>query len=107
MKNLEEKEKKLQSTLSKLKTLKLNFVDLSANISNIEYQKNQFKIEKEELQQKFINLNNENKNLKQKLEKINLESMKKFENQNKFTQKVDELNQETESLIGEIDKWQT
>jgi hypothetical protein len=33
--------------------------------------------------------------------------MKKFENQNKFTQKVDELNQETDSLIEEIDKWQT
>ena len=46
-------------------------------------------------------------NLKNKLEKVNLEVMKKFENQNKFTQKVDELNQETESLIEEIDKWQT
>ena len=44
MKNLEEKEKKLQSALSKLKTLKLNFDDLGANISNIENQKNQFKI---------------------------------------------------------------
>ena len=54
-----------------------------------------------------MNLNNENQNLKQKLEKVNLEFMKKFENQNKFTQKVDELNQETESLIEEIDKWQT
>ena len=46
-------------------------------------------------------------NLKHKLEKVNLEAMKKFENQNKFTQKVDELNQETDSLIEEIDKWQT
>ena len=45
MKNLEEKEKKLQSALAKLKTLKLNFDDLSANISNIENQKNQLKIE--------------------------------------------------------------
>ena len=107
MKNLEEKEKKLHSALSKLKNLKSNFIDLSANISNIENQKNQFKIEKEELQQKYINLNNEHQILKQKLEKANLEVMKKFENQNKFTQKIDELNQETDSLIEEIDKWQT
>jgi len=75
MKNLEEKEKKLQSALSKLKTLKLNFDDLSANISNIENQKNQLKIEKEELQQKYINLNSEHQNLKHKLEKVNLETV--------------------------------
>jgi len=74
---------------------------------NLKDQKNQLKIEKEELQQKYINLNNEHQNLKHKLEKVNLEAMKKFENQNKFTQKVDELNQETEGLIEEIDKWQT
>ena len=80
---------------------------MSANISNIENQKNQFKIEKEELQEKYINLNKEHKNLKQKLENLNLEGMRNFENQNKFTQKVDELNQETNSLIEEIDKWQT
>ena len=41
------------------------------------------------------------------IEKVNLEYIKKFENQSKFTQKVDELNQETDSLIEEIDKWQT
>ena len=46
MKNLVEKEKKLQSALSKLRNLKLNFDDLSANILNIENQKNQLKIEK-------------------------------------------------------------
>ncbi len=107
MKNLEEKEKKLQSALSKLKTLKLNIDDLSANILIIENQKNQLKIEKEELQQKYIKLTNEHQNLKHKLAKVDLETMEKFENQNKFTQKVDELNQETDSLIEEIDKWET
>jgi len=59
------------------------------------------------LQQKYKNLINEHQNLKHKLEKVNLEAIKKFENQNKFTKKVDELNQETDSLIEEIDKWQT
>ena len=71
MKNLEEKEKKLQSALSKLKLLKLNFDDLSENVSNIENQKNQFKIEKEVLQEKYINLNKEHQILKQKLERVN------------------------------------
>ena len=59
------------------------------------------------MQQKYINLNNEHKNLKHKLEKVNLEAIKKYENRDKFTQKVDELNQETDNLIEEIDKWQT
>ena len=31
----------------------------------------------------------------------------KFGNQNNFNQKIDELNQETETLIDEIEKWQT
>ena len=87
MKILEEKEKKLQSALSKLKILKLSFDDLSENVSNIENQKNQFKIEKEALQEKYINLNKEHQQLKQKLERVNLENMKKFENQNKFYSK--------------------
>ena len=59
------------------------------------------------MQQKYKNLINEHQNLKHKLEKVNLEAIKKFENQDKFTKKVDELNQETDSLIEEIDKWQT
>ena len=58
MKNLDEKEKKLQSALLKLKSLKLNFNDLSEDISNIESQKNQFKIEKEALQEKYTILSN-------------------------------------------------
>ena len=64
-------------------------------------------IKKRRITTKYIDLNNEHKNLKRKIEKVNLETIKKFENQNKFTQKVDELNQETDSLIEEIDKWQT
>lgn len=43
MKNLEEKEKKLQSALSKLETLKLNFDDLSANIFNYRESKKSIK----------------------------------------------------------------
>ena len=107
MKILEEKEKKLAAALSKLKNLKLNFEDLNRNISNLENQRNQFKIEKEELQQKYGNLNKEHQNLKLQIEKADTGNISKFKNQDKFNEKVDELNQETIELIEEIDKWQT
>ena len=107
MKILEEKEKKLAAALSKLKNLKLNFEDLNRNISNLENQRNQFKIEKEELQQKYGSLNKEHQNLKLQIEKADTGNISKFKNQDKFNEKVDELNQETIELIEEIDKWQT
>ena len=41
------------------------------------------------------------------LEKIDKDVNRKFGNQENFDKKIDELNQETETLIDEIDKWQT
>jgi len=41
------------------------------------------------------------------LERVNKDVSYKFGDKNKFNQKVDELNQETETLIDEIEKWQT
>ena len=40
---------------------------------------------------------------------MNLKIKKKFEKkkQIEFSEKIDELNQETDTLIEEIDKWQT
>ena len=46
------------------------------------------------------------KELKSELEKIDKEVSYKFGNRDNFNQKIDELNQETETLIDEIDKWQ-
>ena len=45
--------------------------------------------------------------LKFELEKISKDVGTKFGNKNNFNQKIDELNQETENLIDEIEKWQT
>jgi len=45
--------------------------------------------------------------LKSELEKINKDVDHKFGDKNKFNRKIDELNQETETLIEEIEKWQT
>ena len=41
------------------------------------------------------------------LEKVDKDVSHKFGNQNNFNKKIDELNQETEILIDEIEKWQT
>ena len=38
---------------------------------------------------------------------MNKDVGKKFGEKNDINQKIDELNQETESLIDEIEKWQT
>ena len=41
------------------------------------------------------------------MEQVNKDLGSKFGKENKFNKKIDELNQETETLIDEIEKWQT
>ena len=45
--------------------------------------------------------------MKSELEKVDKDVSNKFGNKNNFNKKIDELNQETEILIDEIEKWQT
>ena len=49
----------------------------------------------------------EHKYLKDKLYKLQEELKKKSEVELQFNQEIDELSQETESLVKEIEKWQT
>ena len=55
----------------------------------------------------FQELSEQHKKLKSELENINSDVGSKFGKNNTFNQKIDELNQETETLIDEIEKWQT
>ena len=55
----------------------------------------------------YQNLSAQHQQLKKELEKINKDVSKKFTGKNNINQKIDELNQETEDLIDEIEKWQT
>ena len=55
----------------------------------------------------FKKLLKQHQELKSELEKIDKEVTHNFGNQDNFNQKIDELNQETETLIDEIEKWQT
>ena len=107
MKSVIEKEKKLNLALTKLKNLNLKNPDVKKNIENLNAQKNQLEIEKYELEQKYKSLTDDYNDLSKKLDEFQrLEKMEKIK-QIEFSEKIDELNQETDTLLDEIDKWQT
>ena len=107
MNSILEKEKKLNLALTKLKNLNLENPDIKKNIVTLGEQKNQLEIEKTELEKKYKTLVDEHDNLTRKLE--DLQNKEKIEEKKRleFSEKIDELNQETNTLMDEIDKWQT
>ena len=107
MNSILEKEKKLNLALTKLKNLNLENPDIKKNIEILGEQKNQLEIEKSEIEKKYKNLVDEHDNLTRKLQE--LQSREKIEEKKRleFSEKIDELNQETNTLMDEIDKWQT
>ena len=107
MKNYEEKEKKLDNVLIKLNSMTNKVIMMNNDINSLTLDKNQLLGEKEESERNFQLLSKQHQELKSELEKINKDVRRKFGNQNNFNQKIDELNQETETLIEEIEKWQT
>jgi len=107
MNSLNEKEKKLNLALSKLKNLNLIHPDLKNNIESLNLQKNQLEIEKKELEEKHRLLQRDCNNLTQKLEIIKNQDKFDQKKQIEFSEKIDELNQETDTLLEEINKWQT
>ena len=106
MKYFSEKEKKLGIALDKLKKLNLIDEDSQKNLEFLSDQKNQLEIEKKELQSKHKNLLNEHQKLKGHLKSIKDKNSKHKLDQLRFNEKIDELNQETDILLDEIDKWQ-
>ncbi len=107
MKNYKEKEKKLENVLNKLNTLSGRVVKMNEHIDLLNLEKNQLISEKEESDQNYRNLSKQHQQLKGELEKINKDTSGNFGGKNNISDKIDELNQETESLIDEIEKWQT
>ena len=101
MKNYEEKEKELEDVLERLSSVAVRYSTLNNDIVELSAHKNQLISEKEENEKKYKLLLQEHSNLKSKFEGIKT----KLENQSKLNEKIDELNQETEGLIGEIEKW--
>ena len=106
MKNYKEKEKKLEQVLKKLSTMSNKVIKMNNDIDSLNSEKNQLLREKEESEKNFKNLLLQHQELKSELEKIDKDVSHKFGNRDNFNEKIDELNQETEILIDEIDKWQ-
>ena len=106
MKTSNEKEKKLVLALSKLKNLNHENPALANDLQNLNDQKNQLEIEKKEIETKYGNLIQDYEVLKQKLNKINKNKENQKEKEIEFSEKIDELNQETDTLLEEVDKWQ-
>ena len=82
-------------------------VKMNNDINSLSLEKNQLLREKVESEKNFQKLSKHHMELKSELEKINSDLGSKFGANNAFSQKIDELNQETETLIDEIEKWQT
>jgi len=104
MKTSYEKEKKLNIALSKLKKLNFENPNLKNNIEKLSIQKNQLEIEKNQLETKYKSLIENYQKLKDRLKKQDLEQKNR---EMIFDEKIDELNQETDILMKEVDKWQT
>tara|TARA_Y100000590_G_scaffold222623_1_gene251952 strand:+ start:222 stop:545 length:324 start_codon:yes stop_codon:yes gene_type:complete len=107
MKNYEEKEKKLNNVLKRLNSMSNKVIKMNNDINSLNMEKNQLLREKQESDRNFERLTKQHKELKLQLENINTDIGQKFGSSNDFRKKIDELNQETETLMDEIERWQT
>ena len=62
--------------------------------------------DKVNIENKYNLLASEHENLQEKLDYINTQKKSEQKKEIEFSEKIDELNQETDSLLEEIDKWQ-
>ena len=106
MSNFEKKEQNLNQLIDKLNSLSLSYSQPSYELEKIRTEKNDLANQKKEIEKKNQELMREHKYLKAKIIKLQLEVNKKSELEDRFKQDIDELSQETESLVSEIDKWQ-
>ena len=106
MESLYIKEKRLQSVLEKLKNLS-NLPNVHTHeIDKILVEKNQLQSEKIEIEKKYKDLLLKYADLKNHLKKIVDDQKKNKKLQEQFNQDIDELGEETNSLVEEIEKWQ-
>ena len=106
MNSTHEKEKKLNEALEKLNLINPQNLNLKETISNLDQQRNQLEIEKKELETKYKDLQLNYQKLKSKIDQLSNNKEVEIKKELEFSDKIDELNQETDSLLEEIDKWQ-
>ena len=106
MKNFEKKEINLNQLIAKLANLNKSYSQHSFNNESIEKERNSIKSEKEELEKKNQEILREHKYLTERIKKLEHELKSKKELEKKFNRDINDLNQETQSLVDEIEKWQ-
>ena len=106
MKNFEKKESNLNHLIDKLGKLNTSYSQFNFNSESIVKEKDIIKSEKEELEKKNREILREHKYLLEKVNKLEKELKSKRELEKRFDKDIDELNQETQSLVEEIEKWQ-
>jgi len=105
MKTTSEKEKKLDEALNKLISMNLN-QNFKENLESLNNQKNQLEIEKKEITNMYESLIKEHERIKDELKTYKKQKDIEQSKVTEFSEKIDELNQETDTLLEEIDKWQ-
>ena len=107
MSNLEKKEKNLNQLINKLNALTSTYSHSPHKAEKIQFEKNELKRQKKENEKKNQEPLRENRYLKDKIKNLQNEVNKRSLLEDKFNQDIEELSQETENLVGEIEKWQT
>ena len=106
MNNFEKKEQNLNQLVDKLNSISLSYSQPKFEIEKIKSERNELANTKKEIERQNRELMREHKYLKEKIQKLQLEINKKSDLEERFKQDIDDLSQETESLVSEIDKWQ-
>ena len=106
MKNIDEKEKKLKDALKKLGEINIQQNEELDKVAILKDQKNQLEIEKKQITTSLQNLEEENLKLRSQINELKKDYEISKRKENQFNEKIDELNQETDNLLEELDKWQ-
>ena len=106
MSNFQKKEQNLIQLIDKLNSISLSYSQPSYELEKIKTEKNELANKKKDIEKQNQELMREHKYLKEKIKKLQIEVNKKSELEARFNQDIEELSQETESLVNEIDKWQ-
>ena len=106
MSNFEKKEQNLNQLIDKLNSISLSYSQPNYELEKIETEKKELANKKKEIEKQNRELMREHKYLKEKVKKLQLDINKKSKLEEKFNQDIEDLSQETESLVSEIDKWQ-
>ena len=106
MKNFEKKESNLNQLIHKLSKLNISYSQFNFDNLSIQKERDIIQHKKEELEKKNIEILREHKFLRDRITKLEQQLKDKRDMEKKFNKDIDDLNQETLSLVEEIEKWQ-